>query len=132
MNENLIEKFREDSYASHLEINIVDVSEGYAKVEAVVKEDFLNFNGVCHGGFIFTLADVAFSMASNSHNQQAYAINVSINFMKGAQVGDHLVAEARETKLSGPLGFYEMKVWKGDELIAECQAIVYRKREPVI
>ncbi|RLC71733.1 MAG: phenylacetic acid degradation protein [Chloroflexi bacterium] len=132
MNERLLTKFKQDPFANFLDIKIKEVREGYARVEGLVKEDYQNFNQVCHGGFIFTLADVAFSFASNSHNQQAYAVNVSLDLLAGARPGDRLVAEAEEIRIAGRLGFYQMRVWREQTLIARCQAIVYRKDQPVV
>lgn len=132
MNEQLLAKFEQDPFANLLDIKIKEVREGYARVEGLVREDYQNFNQVCHGGFIFTLADVAFSFASNSHNQQAYAVNVSLDFLAGARPGDRLVGEAEEIRIAGRLGFYQMRVWREQTLIARCQAIVYRKDQPVV
>ena len=132
MKEQLMAKFEQDPFANFLDIKFKEVREGYAQVEGVVKEEYQNFNQVCHGGFIFTLADVAFSLASNSHNQQAYAVNVSLDLLSSARTGDRLVAEAQEVRIAGKLGFYEMKVYRDETLIARCQAIVYRKNEPVV
>ena len=38
-----------------------------------VRADMLNGHTICHGGFIFTLADSAFAFACNSHNQLTVA-----------------------------------------------------------
>lgn len=56
----------------------------------------LNGHAICHGGFIFTLADSAFAFACNSANIATVANGCSIEFLAPAQLGDVLTAAARE------------------------------------
>jgi len=80
---DVIEKyFKNDNYANNLGVELVDVREGYAKVSMVVGDQHLNGVKILHGGVIFSLADVAFSIASNSYGTIAVAINANISFIK--------------------------------------------------
>jgi acyl-CoA thioesterase len=94
----------------------------------------LNFHGVTHGGIVFGLADIAFAAASNSHGQKALALNVSISFLRATQAGDHLIAEATEVNMGGATALYNITVIEknSQQLVAQCQAMVYRKRESVV
>ncbi len=56
-----------DRFAEHTGIELVEVSKGYARAEMKVEEKHLNGLGLAHGGAIFTLADLAFAAACNSH-----------------------------------------------------------------
>ena len=58
----------------------------------------LNFNGGCHGGAIFALADSAFGLASNSHGPLASGIDAHITYQAGVRAGDRLVARATEVE----------------------------------
>ena len=78
-----ISKFIErDAFARHLGIEIIEVSAGTAKARMDINDHHLNSAGTVHGGAIFSLADVTFSVASNSHGTIAMAINVSISYFK--------------------------------------------------
>ena len=83
----------EDLFARHAGIELVDVGSGWAK--ASMKIEPFHFNGArtVHGGAIFTLADFAFAVASNSHGNLAIGINTSVSFVKAALKGT-LYAEA--------------------------------------
>jgi acyl-CoA thioesterase len=70
----------------------------------------LNGHKICHGGFIFTLADSTFAFACNSHNKVAVAAGCSIEFLKPGQLGDVLTCEGVEQTLVGRHGIYDMKV----------------------
>jgi acyl-CoA thioesterase len=122
---------RQDAYAATLGATIEAIAPGYSRVRLQVTPAMCNFHGTIHGGVIFGLGDIAFAAASNSRGQTAVALNVSISFLRPAFPGDELVAEARERDLSGPIGLYDITVMRAEtgELVAQSQAMVYRKRE---
>src|SRR5688572_18372226 len=83
---------------------------GRALLRMTVGEQHLNGHRICHGGFIFTLADSTFAFACNSHNKVTVAAGCSIEFLKPGQLGDVLTCEGVEQVLSGRHGIYDMKV----------------------
>ena len=120
-----------DPYARKLGARFEAIRPGYSRVAMTVEADMVNFHGMTHGGLIFTLGDMAFAAAGNSHGQTAVALNVNIYFLKASKVGDRLVAEAREVNAGGRTALYEIKVFNEDtgDLIASSQDLVYRKKE---
>lgn len=100
-----------NDYASHaLAMRLVDVAAGQATVAMVVRRDMLNGHEICHGGFIFTLADSAFAYACNSYNLVTVASGCSIDFIAPAREGDELFAHAHERSASGRTGVYDIEV----------------------
>ena len=92
---------------------------GQARMRMQVREFHLNGHGICHGGFIFTLADSTFAFACNSHNNNAVEAAASIEFLKPAQLGDVLTSTGVEQVLIGRHGVYDMTVRnQRDEVIA--------------
>jgi acyl-CoA thioesterase len=92
---------------------------GHARMRMQVREFHLNGHGICHGGFIFTLADSTFAFACNSHNKNAVAAAASIEFLKPALLGDVLTSTGVEQVLIGRHGVYDMTVRnQHDEVIA--------------
>jgi acyl-CoA thioesterase len=89
---------------------LLECRPGYARMSMQVRELHLNGHKICHGGFIFTLADSTFAFACNSHNKVAVAAGCSIEFLKPGQLGDVLTCEGIEQTLSGRHGIYDMKV----------------------
>lgn len=83
---------------------------GHARMRMQVHDHHLNGHGICHGGFIFTLADSTFAFACNSHNKNAVAAAASIEFLKPAQLGDELTCIGVEQVLIGRHGVYDMTV----------------------
>ena len=124
--------FKNDRFARHVGIELLEVSEGRAKAKMTVKECHLNGVNIAHGGAIFSLADLAFAVASNSHRTVAVSINVSISYLKASVAGDTLVAEAIEVSRNPKLATYEVRVTnETDELIAIFLGTVYRKKEKI-
>lgn len=120
-----------DRFASHLGIEITEITEGSAKAKMEITGHHLNSAGTVHGGAIFSLADAVFSVASNSHGTLAMAINVSISFFKALDKGT-LFAEAEEVSINPKLATYVIHVTDQDKnRIALFQGTVYRKKDKI-
>ena len=104
----------------------VEGGPGRAVVVATVGQQHLNFNGTCHGGMIFTLADTAFGLASNSHGMIAAGIDAHISYHVAARAGDVLTATAAEVSRSRKLAVYRVEIHRADAtLIASFTGTVY-------
>jgi acyl-CoA thioesterase len=75
-----------------------------------VTDSMINGLGVCHGGYIFTLADSAFAFACNGYDRVTFAASATIEFILPARVGALLVAEARECHRGKRSGIYDVTV----------------------
>jgi len=93
-----------------MQIELLACEPGRARMRMKVRAPMLNGHRICHGGFIFTLADSTFAFACNSHNKVAVAAGCSIEFLKPGQLGDVLTCEGVEQVLQGRHGVYDMKV----------------------
>jgi acyl-CoA thioesterase len=91
-------------------MELVECTAGRAVLRMPVRELHLNGHRICHGGFIFTLADSTFAFACNSHNKVTVAAGCSIEFLKPAHAGDVLTCEGVEQTLQGRHGIYDMRV----------------------
>jgi acyl-CoA thioesterase len=121
--------FSRDRYAALTGIEIVEVRAGYCRARLKIEDKHLNAANVVQGGAIFTLADLAFAVASNSHGQLALAISASISFLRGKNSGT-LYATASEVTEPGRLGAYDVLVTdEADQVIARFHGLVYRKNE---
>jgi acyl-CoA thioesterase len=99
-----------DGLCRTLGISVLAGGPGRADVAMTVDARHLNFNGGCHGGAIFALADSAFGLASNSHGPVAAGIDAHITFQAGVRAGDVLVARAIEVQRSKRIGVYRIDV----------------------
>ena len=120
-----------DLFARHTGIELVDAGPGWAKASMKIEPIHFNGAGTVHGGAIFTLADFAFAVASNSHGTLAMGINTSISFVKAATSGT-LHAEAVEQALNPRLASYSVRITDDHgAVIAVFQGMAYRKNKSV-
>ena len=93
-----IRAFRNEKnlFGRKLGIYVEELGPGYARATKTVTEEDLNPLQVPHGGVYFALADTACGSAMAAYGTMAVTISCSFSFLKSAQAGDKLTAEARE------------------------------------
>ena len=100
----------DDHAARGLGMEIVSASAGRASLRMTVRQDMVNGHGICHGGFIFAVADSTFAYACNGYNHRAVASGVDINFVAPAHLGDVLTAVGQARHQGGRSGVYDIEV----------------------
>ncbi len=116
-----------DKFANHVGIKLLKASEGSASAELELCEHHFNGLGLAHGGAIFSLADLVFAAAANSHGIDAVAININISYFKAVKKGK-LFAEAKEISLNRKLGTYSISITdETGDTVASFQGTAYRK-----
>ncbi len=119
--------FLHDEFAKQNGIEIVDISDGYARTQIQIEPRHLNAGGSVQGGVLFTMADLAFAAATNSHGTLTVTSTANITFVRGASVGV-ITAEAREIVNHHHLPFCEVQVTdQAGNLLAIFTASGYRK-----
>jgi len=123
-----------DGYGRHMGLELVDAAAGSAAVRMHVGPQHLNFNGRCHGGAIFSLADMALGLACNSHGSVAALVDGNISISAGAVEGEWLLAQASEVSRSRKLAVYRVDVRReaGGEHVASLSGTVYLTGRPVL
>jgi acyl-CoA thioesterase len=99
-------------------VELVDVGPGRAVTRLTVAARHVNGHGVCHGGYLFLLADAALAYASNSHGVSAVVAGADIDFLRPVRLGAELVAEAVELAATGRSAVYDVRVQLGGEPVA--------------
>ena len=101
---------KDDLFSQWLGIEVIEITEGYSKIKMTVRTEMMNGLGIVHGGIAFSLADSAFAFACNNRNVLSVALDTSINFLKPVQVGDILIAEAKELHNGKSTGLYQVSI----------------------
>lgn len=116
----------DDSYAIGLGIEMVEVSDEEIVIGLDVTDSHANFLGVGHGGMVFSLADCAFSLASNSAGSPAVAIDTHLVLTAASRPGDRLEARVQEISRGRTLGTYRAEVTRSDgRIVALFTGTVY-------
>lgn len=99
-----------DAASKGLGMQIIHIAPGAATLTMTVRPDMLNGHLICHGGFIFSLADSAFAFACNTYNQLVVAQQNQITYLSPGRDGEQLTATAAETSRTGRSGVYDVTV----------------------
>ncbi len=108
----------EDLASRSLGMRLLEVADGRAVLEMVVRPDFANGHGICHGGLTFALADSAFAFACNARGPVTVAHSAEIRFLAPVHEGELLTATADEIERDGRRGRYQVDVHAGGRLVA--------------
>ncbi len=129
--ETTAEFFEHDRFASGNGMHVVEVHTGFARAEMKVEPCHLNAVGILQGGALFTLADLAFAAASNSHGVVAVACQADVNYFKAVEAGK-LTAVAEEISRTHKLSTCLVRICdERDELVALFKGVAYIKGTPL-
>lgn len=129
--ERLKEILGRDVFAARTGVELLEIRPGYARARMEVTPDHLNAGGVCQGGALFTLADLAFAAVANSHGQLTLSLAANITFLRPVSKG-FVEAEATEVFLHARVPFIEVRLTDSEgRLVAVMTSSGYRKQESV-
>lgn len=112
--------YADDLASRRLGITVSEVSPGRAVARMTVTDEMINGHAICHGGYVFLLADTAFAFACNTYGQVTVAAAADVVFVASARLGDELTAVAEERVRYGRSGVYDVTVTRGQgEVVAE-------------
>jgi len=124
--------FRGNPFHKRIDVEIEDWGLGWARTRVVPSAELANIIGTAHGGVVVGIADAAFEIACNSYGRQCVAVELTAHFLARGEIGNPLVADAREISRSARLASYEVEVRAGSGAsspIAAFLALAYRTDE---
>jgi acyl-CoA thioesterase len=122
-----------DKFSQWLGITILEIKEGYSRIQMTVRDEMINGFNIVHGGIAFSLADSAFAFACNNRNNLSVALDTSINFTKAIQVGDIITAEAKESHNGRSTGLYFITILnQHNEQVAHFKGTCFRTGKPLV
>lgn len=131
--EAFFRQVQQEPFAKKFGLRLIDIADGFSRVEMEFTPDMENLFGLAHGGALFALIDEAFETASNSHGTLALALSMNITYLSPPSPGSRLIAEAREVHQTRKTSLCEIRVFdEQNRPIATCQALAYRKGTPLL
>lgn len=132
-NEVVRQMMKNDLFSQWLNIVVIEVKEGYSKIQMTLRNEMCNGFGVIHGGTVFSLADSAFAFACNNRNNLSMALEANISFTKTLQPGDVLTAEAKEVHNGRSTGVYLITISnQHNEQVALFKGTCFRTGKPLL
>lgn len=122
-----------DAFSQWMDVKVLEIKEGYSRIQMLVRKEMVNGFGIVHGGLPFSLADSAFAFACNNRNNLSVALDVTITFTKAVNVGDILTAEAKEVHNGRSTGVYLITVTnQNNEQVALFKGTCFRTGKELV
>ena len=122
-----------DFFSQWMGVKVLEVKEGYSKIQMTIRKEMVNGFGIVHGGIPFSLADSAFAFACNNRNNLSVALDVTITFTKAVHVNDILTAEAKEVHNGRSTGVYLISIFnQNNEQVALFKGTCFRTGKKLV
>jgi acyl-CoA thioesterase len=108
--EVVAEMLDKDAFSKWLGIQVLEIREGYSKLQLTIRDEMVNGFDIVHGGIAYSLADTAFAFACNNRNNVSVALDAFITYAKAVMPGDVLIAEAKELHNGRRTGHYHISI----------------------
>lgn len=132
-NQVVTHMMEQDAFSQWLGIKVLEVKEGYSRIEMLIRKEMVNGFGIVHGGIAFSLADSAFAFACNNRNNLSVALDTAITFTKAVQIGDTITAEAKEAHNGRSTGLYHITISnQKNETVAHFKGTCFRTGKTLI
>ena len=119
--------YQNDAFSQWLGIEVVEIKDGYCKLNMTVRKEMLNGFQIAHGGIAYSLADSALAFASNSHGRKSLSVETSISHTVSVKEGNVLTAATEELSLSDKIGVYLITITnQNNQEVAYFKGTVYR------
>ena len=117
----------EDAFSQWLGIKVLEISDGFCKLQIQVRDEMTNGFSIAHGGISYSLADSCLAFASNSYGIQSFSLETSISHTKKVESGDILIATSKEINKTNRTALYYITITnQNKDEIAHFKGTVYR------
>ena len=128
-------QFEKDNYAKSLGIILDKLTDDTIQTHVQLRDDMLNMYNRPHGGIIYSLADVAFSVLGNNKNNISVGLDCSITYHASPDPGTVLVVEGKILSNSRRTAAFLFDVYTEKEgmrvLVATMKSVSYRTGKPI-
>ena len=92
------ELLKQNPFANLLDMELLEVSEGFVKAKIPFQDKIQNIYGDFHGGALYSAADTLCGIAASSYGYYVTTINGSIQYLKAGRNTEYVICEAKVIK----------------------------------
>ncbi len=92
------ELLKQNPFANLLDMELLEVSEGFVKARIPFQDKIQNIYGDFHGGALYSAADTLCGIAASSYGYYVTTINGSIQYLKAGRNTEYVICEAKVIK----------------------------------
>ena len=133
--EIVMKQFERDKYSKSIGIVLDKLTDDTIQMHMQLREDMLNMYDRPHGGIIYALADVAFSVLGNNKNNLSVGLDCSITYHTSPDPGTVLIVQGEILSNSRRTAAFIFNVYAEKEgerkLVATMKSVSYRTGKPI-
>ena len=93
--EDMKEIVRENPFAQHIGMELLEVTEGYALGRIRLAKQYENIYGGMHGGCAYSLADTLSGIAASTYREYVTMLDASMNYLLPVEHTEYVYCKAR-------------------------------------
>ena len=91
----IIRFFHQNTFADHMNVEVVPEEGGSVHLELVVEEYHTNLYNIVHGGVLMTLADTAMGAACLELGKKVVTVQLGIEFLHSVPLTERIITKAK-------------------------------------
>lgn len=116
-----------DAFSKWMQLERLDESAGFCKLQMKVTPSMCNGFGVAHGGTLYSLADSCTAFAVNALGEVAVSVETSISHLLPAKPGDVLICTSNEERVSARMAVYTASITnEANQKVALFKGVYFR------
>lgn len=124
---------KKNPFSQLLGLELLDVSEGYAKGRIPMKKEFGNIYGGMHGGCAYALADTVAGIAAATYGNYVTTIDGKMNYLLPVKDTAYVYCEAKVVRQGGTIGVYQAQITDdGGKLLDTADFTYYRMDAEIV
>lgn len=104
------ELLKQNPFANLLDMELLEVSEGFVKARIPFQDKIQNIYGDFHGGALYSAADTLCGIAASSYGYYVTTINGSIQYLKAGRNTEYVICEAKVIKPGRNISVVEFQI----------------------
>jgi len=104
------ELLKQNPFANLLDMELLEVSEGFVKAKIPFQDKIQNIYGDFHGGALYSAADTLCGIAASSYGYYVTTINGSIQYLKAGRNTEYVICEAKVIKPGRNISVVEFQI----------------------
>lgn len=104
------EILKQNPFASLLEVELLEVSEGFVRAKIPFQEKIQNIYGDFHGGALYTAADTLCGIAASTYGYYVTTVNGSIQYLKAGRNTEYVMCEGKVIKPGKNISVVEFQI----------------------
>lgn len=130
MKEEYREVLSRNPFACYLDIELLEMREGYVLARVEKQEKLQNIYGDMHGGAIYSVADNLAGIAAASYGYYVTTVNGSIQYLRAVRNVDRIFCEAKVVKAGKTISSVHVDITDGEGTLFDTADFTYFNLRP--